>query len=99
MGTKCTPLPLPHPHSVCLSNCWLCRIEAKLFTNKVPEYFNESEHKFILELLKRYMDDGFIFWRLKLNFENFKTCLNNAPINSRLKNQKSFMKTSKKDRF
>ena len=23
------------------------------------------------------MDDGFIFWPLKLNFENFKTCLNN----------------------
>ena len=23
------------------------------------------------------MDDGFIFWPLKLNFENFKTCINN----------------------
>ena len=22
------------------------------------------------------MDDGFIFWPLKLNLENFKTCLN-----------------------
>ena len=29
-----------------------------------------------MELLKHYMDDGFIFWPLKLNFENFKTCLN-----------------------
>ena len=28
-----------------------------------------------MELLKRYMEDGFIFW--PLNFENFKTCLNN----------------------
>ena len=27
-----------------------------------------------MELLKHYMDDGFIFWPLKLNFENFKTC-------------------------
>ena len=24
------------------------------------------------------MDDGFIFWPLKLNFENFKACLNNT---------------------
>ena len=30
-----------------------------------------------MKLLKRYMDDGFIFWPLKLNIENFKTCLNN----------------------
>ena len=29
-----------------------------------------------MELLKHYMDDGFIFWPLKLNLENFKTCLN-----------------------
>ena len=28
-----------------------------------------------MELLKRYMDDGFIFWPLKLNFQNFRTCL------------------------
>ena len=30
-----------------------------------------------MELLKLYMDDGFIYWTLKLNFENFKACLNN----------------------
>ena len=29
-----------------------------------------------MELSKSYMNDGFIFWSLKLNFENFKTCLN-----------------------
>ena len=28
-----------------------------------------------MELFKRYIDDGFIFWPLKLNFENFKKCL------------------------
>ena len=26
------------------------------------------------------MDDGFTFWPLKLNFENFKTCLNNMHL-------------------
>ena len=30
-----------------------------------------------MELLKRYMDDGFIFWPSKLNFENFKIYLIN----------------------
>ena len=30
-----------------------------------------------IELVKRYMDDGFIFWSLKLNFDNFKAWLNN----------------------
>ena len=29
-----------------------------------------------MKLSKSYMNDGFIFWPLKLNFENFKTCLN-----------------------
>ena len=26
------------------------------------------------------MDDGFIFWPLKLNFENFKTCFNTMHL-------------------
>ena len=30
-----------------------------------------------MELLKHYMDGAFIYWPFKLNFENFKTCLNN----------------------
>ena len=30
-----------------------------------------------MELFKSYMDDCFIFWSLKLNFENFKKYLNN----------------------
>ena len=30
-----------------------------------------------MELLKRYRDDGFFFWPLKLNFENLKISLNN----------------------
>ena len=45
--------------------------ETKLFTSELPKYFNESECKLIMELLKRYMDDGFIFWLLKLDSENF----------------------------
>ena len=35
--------------------------ETKLFTNKLSKYFNGSKCKLIMELLKRYMDDGFIF--------------------------------------
>ena len=45
----------------------------KLFINELSKYFKESECKLIMQLLKRYMDDGFIFWPLKLNFETFKT--------------------------
>ena len=49
---------------------------ARLFINELPKYFNESECKLIMELLKSYMDDGLIFWPLNLNFENVKTFLN-----------------------
>ena len=70
MGTKCAS-----PYA-CLTVGYL--EETKLFTNKLQKYFNESECKFIMGLLKRYMDNGFILWPLKLNFENFKTCLNNT---------------------
>ena len=69
MGTECVPL------YACLTAGYL--EETKLFTYKLQKYFNESECNLIMELLKCYMDDGFIFWSLKLNFENFKTCLNN----------------------
>ena len=58
MGTKCAPL------FACLT---VGNIEeTKLFINELPKYFNESECKLITELLKCYMDDGFIFWPLKL---------------------------------
>ena len=69
MGTKCTP------SYVFLTVGYL--EETKLFTNELPQHFIESESKLIMELLKCYMDDGFIFKPLKLNFEKFKTCLNN----------------------
>ena len=57
MGTKCTP-----PFA-CLTVGYI--EETKLFTNKLPKYFNESECKLIMELLKRDRNDGFIFWPLK----------------------------------
>ena len=63
MGTKCAP-----PYA-CLTVGYL--EETKIFTNELPKYFKESECKLIMELLKRYMDDDFIFWQLKLSFENF----------------------------
>ena len=44
---------------VCLSVGYL--EETKLFTNELPKYFNGSKCQLIMELLKRYMDDGFIF--------------------------------------
>ena len=66
MGTKCAP------RYGCLTVG--CLEET---TNVSPKYFNESECKLIMELLKRIMGDGFIFWPLKLSFEKFKTCLNN----------------------
>ena len=69
--------------------------ETKRFTNGLPKCFNESECQLIMELSKLHMDDGFVFWPQKLDFENFKTFLNDMPhqLNSRLKNQKPFMKT------
>ena len=69
MGTK-----YPPPYA-CLTVAYLQ--ELKFFINELSKRFNESECKLLMELLKRYTDDGFIFWPLKLNFENFKTCLNN----------------------
>ena len=38
-----------------------------------------------MELLKHYMDDGFIFWPLKLNLENFKTCLDSMHSSIKFK--------------
>ena len=68
MGTKCAP-----PYA-CLTIGYL--EETKLFTQELPKYFNQDEGNQIIQLLKRYMDDGFIFWPETLNFENFKTSLN-----------------------
>ena len=69
MGTKCAP-----PYA-CLTIGFL--EETKLFASEIQKYFNENDCKIIIELLKRYMDDGFIFWPEHLNFEHFKMCLNN----------------------
>ena len=75
IGTKCSP-----PFA-CLTVDYL--EEIKLFTSKLPKHFNENECKLIIELSKLYMDDGFILWLLKLNFENFKICLNIIPAGTR----------------
>ena len=58
--------------------------ETKIFTKDLPKCFNESECKLIVDLLKLYMDDGFICWPLKSNFENFKTCLNDMHSSIKL---------------
>ena len=65
MSTKCAP---PYAY---LTVHYLEK--PKRFTYELPKYFYESECKLIMERLKRYMDDCFIFRPLKLNFENFKT--------------------------
>ena len=51
-----------------------------------------------MELLKRYIDDGFVFCPLKLNFENFKTCLNNMhpSIKFTFENQKIIYENEKR---
>ena len=56
--------------SICLSNCWLFKRDKTFHHNELQKYFNESERRLIMELLKRYMDDGFIFWPIKLNAHN-----------------------------
>ena len=91
MSTKCAP-----PYA-CLTVGYLK--ETKLFTYELPKYFNKSECKLIMELLKRYMDDGFIFWPLKLNFRNFKTCLNNMhpSIKFKFENPEIIYKNEKKN--
>ena len=60
----------------CLSKCRFFK-RKKRSNNSLTKYFNESESKLITELLKRYMNEGFILWSLKLTFENLKICLNN----------------------
>ena len=51
-----------------------------------------------MELLKRYMDDGFIFWSLKVIKGNFKTCLNNMhpPIKFMFENSEIIYESEKK---
>ena len=53
VGTKCAP-----PYAS-LTVGYL--EETKLFTNELPKYFSVSECNSITELLKRYMDNSFIF--------------------------------------
>ena len=90
MGTKCT-LPC-----ACLTVGYLD--EAKPLTNELSKYFNENECQLLIELLKRYMDDSFTFWPLKLNFENFKTFLNNMhpSINFRFEKPEIIYESEKK---
>ena len=52
-----------------------------------------------MQLLKRYMDDGFIFWPLKVNFEDFKTCLNNMHPSIKRKESTVFKFHRSKNNF
>ena len=89
IGTKCAP---PYASPAALE-------ETKRFIDELPKYFNESESNLIIELLKRYIDDGFIFCQLKLNFENFKTCLNNMHPSIKFTFGKTEIKTKRKYKF
>ena len=53
MGTKCAP-PYVFQTIDYLE-------ETKLFNHELAKYFNESECRLIMERIKCYMDDGFIF--------------------------------------
>ena len=68
MGTKCAP-----PYA-CLVIGYL--EETILFPIELPKYFNVEEINLIKEVLKRYMDDGFLLWPYDLNFDNFLLSLN-----------------------
>lgn len=52
-GTKCAP---PYP---CQTATYL--EEIKIFINKLLRYLNKSQFKLIMELLKHYMNNGFVF--------------------------------------
>ena len=51
--------------------------ETKIFTQELPKYFSIEESEVIKEVCKQYMHNGFIFWPKHLDFEYFRTCLNN----------------------
>lgn len=68
MGTKCAP-----PFA-CLTIGY--QEETKLFPIELQKHFTLEECELIKKVLKRYMDDGFLFWPSHLNFDKFRTCLN-----------------------
>ena len=51
--------------------------ETQIFTQELPKYFSIEESEVIKAVCKQYMHDGFIFWPKHLDFEYFRTCLNN----------------------
>ena len=57
---------------VCLPNC---QRRDKAFHPQTVKIF-QCKELLIIELLKRYSNDSFMFWQLNTNFGNFKTCLN-----------------------
>ena len=75
MTATCTFNYLEQQWAKCLAVRYL--EEPKLFHNKLPKYFNKSECKLLMELLKCYIMVVSVFWPLKPNIENLKTCLNN----------------------
>ena len=60
MSTKCA---LPY---ACLYIGY--QEQTKLFTQELPKYFSNEECLLIKEFVKRYMDDGFIFWPIVFQF-------------------------------
>ena len=51
--------------------------ETVLFPVELPKYFSHDNCKYIEELFKRYMDDGFLPWHSALDLNAFKNILNN----------------------
>ena len=72
MGTKCAP-----PYA-CLVVGY--KEETKLFPIELPKFFSNDEIEIIKNVFKRYMDNGFLLWPVRLNFDNFMTCLNNLHL-------------------
>ena len=67
------------PPYACLSIGYL--EETKLERTLLPQHFSLDDVAFILFLLLRYIDDGFIPWPKRLNKDNFVNALNNLHPN------------------
>ena len=63
---------------ICLSNCRLFRRAETFYYRTTKRFQWKWKQVNYGTITKRYIDDSFTFWPLELNFENFKTCLNNT---------------------
>ena len=76
IGTKFAP---PYPN---LSAGFL--EETILFPVELPKYFFHDNYKLINQLLKGYIDDGFLAWHSTLDIKVLNKVLNNFTSNYKI---------------